>query len=123
MRKVNSQDDIDIIVSTPDWDDAFIRESYILSPTNVADQGIVAYEVPPTIKMLICTPNSRCPGIELIFVDVEHIYLSFRSDLETNGKYKNGYIDFSFTKSNPTEIRCREMYYNFLDQSCWGKKM
>lgn len=121
MKKIDSQEDLDVFVSIPDWADAFVRECYILSPSYIysISTGVFAPDALPTLKVLICTQDIECPGIELMFVEIENIVLIFNCDMCPNGKYHNNHLDFSFSQATGSAFRCKEMYYRILDQKCW----
>lgn len=125
MIKITSQQDLDAFLAIPNWDEAFVREWYLLSPTYIhpEDQAIVALDSPPTMRVLICIPDFTCPGVELFFEEVEEIYLSCRSDLRPAATFRNNSISFSFYGNNAPETQSKSLYYQILEKDCWDWKV
>ncbi len=125
MLKINSQADLDNFISIPDWADAFVRECYLLSPSYVHNKSrsLVAADALPAMKVLICTQDINCPGIEFIFTEIINFNFSFCFDLEPKGIYENGTILLSLQGNDYDFIRCKSMHYRMLDQECWGFKI
>ena len=78
MIKIDSQKDLDNLLLFPNWEDSFVREWYLLSPSyiHLNKQAIVSPDAAPIMRVLICTPEIKCPGIELFFEEVEEVYFS-----------------------------------------------
>jgi hypothetical protein len=125
MIKINSQNDLDRLLAEPYWEDAFLREFYLLSPSYIdpIDSNWIAPDAAPMMLMLICFVENICPGIELLFKDVEDIYFSCRTDLNPKARFNEEIISFYFFGEHFPDIRCKEMYYQFLSQECWNWKV
>lgn len=125
MIKITSQKDLDTFLAMPNWEDAFIREWYLLSPTYICpyNQATVAPDAAPMVRVLICTSEITYPGIELFFEEVEEIYLSCRSDLNPVGNFRYENIAFSFHGTDTPGIQAKALYYRILGKDCWGWKI
>lgn len=122
MIKIKSQQDLETLLTLPTWEEAFLREWYLLSPgyINPINQEVIASDSPPMMLMLICTQQPSCPCIELLFEGVEEIYFSCRNDLNPIASFHNGYILFSFHEGDVPDIQSRCLYYQILETDCWG---
>jgi hypothetical protein len=125
MIKINSQEELDIFLAIPNWEESFIREWYLLSPSYILpnNEATIAPDGGVIMRILICTTEPECPGVELFFEDVEEIYLSCRTDLNPVGNFRNDGISFSFHGAEAPDISCKSLYYRILDKSCWGWKI
>ena len=124
-EKINSQEDLDIFISHFYWQDAFVREIYAISPSYINDQdrSMFAPDALPNMKILICSQSSECPGVEMLFNEIEAISLPFGTEINPSGSFNNDFIEFSFTEIVLSHIRCKQIYYKTLDQACWGDKL
>ena len=76
FQMISSQQQLKFL-QTIDWDDAFVKEIYTISPTYVAS-GIVAHGNRPDVRLLLIAPNDlRTQGIEFKFRSVYKIQFSF----------------------------------------------
>ncbi len=125
MIKINSQKELDAFLAIPNWEEAFIREWYLLSPSYVCpyNQAVIAPDAAPIMRILVCTSEISCPGIELFFVDIEEIYLSCRNDLNPIGSFRSDCISFSFHDIDAPDIVSKFLYYRLLDNDCWNWKI
>ena len=125
MIKINSQEDLDTLLVLPNWEEAFLREWYLLSPgyINPYNQEIIASDSAPMMLMLICTSDFTCPCIELFFEEVEEIYLSCRNDLNPVASFQNERISFSFHGDEAPDIQSKFLYYRILEKDYWGWKV
>ena len=124
MIKINSQEDLDILLNIVDWNDAFIREWYMLSPSYIEPEsrGTVAADFLPIMYVLICTSELNCPCLELIFVEVDQIYFANGCDLNPIARFHKDKILFSFYEIENTDIQFTSLYYRILDKDSWGSK-
>lgn len=125
MLKINSQQDLDTLLTLINWEEAFLREWYLLSPgyINPYNQEIIAPDSAPMMLMLICTSNLTCPGIELFFEEVDEIYFSCRTDLNPVASFQNYRISFSFHGNEDPDIQSKFLYYRILTKDSWGWKV
>lgn len=122
MIKINSQKDLEILLSLPNWEEAFIREWYLLSPSYIDpdNQGTVAPDSAPMMYVLICTSELNCPGIELLFIEVEQIYFAGVCALNPRARFRNDHVLFSFYGEGVSDIQSASLYYRILGKDCWG---
>jgi hypothetical protein len=125
MIKINSQQDLDALLALLNWEDAFLREWYMLSPSyiNPYKQEIIAPDSAPMMFILICTLDSTYPCIELFFEEVEEIYFSCRNDLNPVASYQNDRILFSFHGDESSDIQSKFLYYRILGNDDLGWKV
>jgi hypothetical protein len=90
MHKVQSQAELDELLSRFDWSHGFVREAVIVSRSYIRpDDGHVwevAAESTPCMKLLFTFPDPDNPGQEVLFEDVESLALRFRTDLDPVGQ-------------------------------------
>lgn len=101
MRQIETQGDLNELLASFSWEDAFIREAHVLSPSYVRDRitavSVVAPDSAPGLRVLVCAPDRRTPALELLFDGVEDVVLPFRVDLEPRGVVLRGRVEFSFS--------------------------
>lgn len=123
MKKISSQNEINDLIKNINWEEAFLREWYLISPSYcLDDQSIVASNAVPSMKILICTPELVCPGIELTFEDVENVFFASQIDLNPLAVFQKDCISFSFNGDRYPYIIAKSLYYKFLTTDCWGWK-
>lgn len=122
MIKINSQLDLNLLFELPYWEDAFVREWYLLSPSYIDNQKTIAPDCAPSMFVLICTYDLTYPCIELFFEEVEKISFSCNCDLHPVATFKNNQISFSFSESEISDIQSKYLHYRILDQSSLGWK-
>lgn len=118
MKKISSQEDLEELLSLEIWQDAFIREMYMLSPSYSTNGNIIAYGAVPILLIFIQSPNS---SMELIFHEVEACSFFFRSDLIPGGRFYASYISFSFSEESEEDINAKYLFYKILDENSHGK--
>lgn len=124
MIKINSQQEINVLLALPDWEDAFLRECYLLSPSYIdTNANTVAPNANPVMYMLICTLDPKYPAIELFFEDVEDLYFSSRTEINPVVNFQQNHILFSYYEKKSADIKCKSLYYRFLDQQILGHKI
>ena len=125
MIKINSQYDFDTFLNLPYWEDAFLREWYLLSPSYILPKDLVtvASDSAPSMFILICTTDPAYPCIELFFENVEEIHLSCRGDLNPTARFQNNGVSFSFRGEETSDIVAQFIYYRILDEDYLGWKV
>lgn len=125
MISIVTQHELDSLLSTIDWEDAFIKEVHLSSPTYVLDRGIVAHDAYPNANIVICAPNMK--GLEFLFTEIENLKLVFAADLSPRGRLfktfwnSRSYWEFSFHDGD-TVMRVKQLAYRFLEDACCTKK-
>lgn len=123
MKKISSQKDIDDLLAFPIWEDAFIREWYLLSPTYVCeDQSIVAPYALPSMKMIVCSSDSTFPGLELFFEDLKGLSCFFDLELDPEASYSECIIWFYINGMKFPPLEAKNLYYKVLSEDSWGWK-
>lgn len=110
---IESQDDFASLSASVSWEDAFIKESFALTPSYLTEDSIVAPDAKLWVKVLICTPESEYMGIEFLFEEVEEFYLPSAMDLEPEVSLCSSFTDFKFLSSDSKCIRAKRILYRF----------
>jgi hypothetical protein len=121
-KRIQNQEELDQLVERIDWEHSFIRELYALSPSYLEDDGEVAPDALPGLKILITGFDSEMPGIELFFEKVKEISVDFGIDYEPFGIIDKRGIQFFLTQNRNAAIIAESLTVNILDRSCWGWK-
>jgi hypothetical protein len=132
LKAITSQAELDQLLTSIDWEDAFIREVYTVYPTYLTEdhKWIVAPGADPDVKVLVFTPFAVHAGVEFLFEDVESLDdIHHRSDLTPNGKisYINYSVKFNFVNRSipdlPPNISAARLFYGFVENDALGWKI
>jgi hypothetical protein len=116
FKNITSQDEMDKFISCVYWEHAFFREIYILSPSFIYPDGASqAYpDFCPNIGMIILCFDSEIPAVEIKFIDVEDIRISFTTNFQPTAVM---FRDKAELKFNPGSIvRAKIISYRFLNK-------
>ena len=82
FEQVSSQEALDRLIEAVNWEHAFFREIYLLSPSFVYPDGGCTYsaDAKPNIAALLVTFDSNYPALEFRFTEVSCCQLSFVCD-------------------------------------------
>lgn len=106
-----------------DWEDAFIKEMSIVSPTYVlSDQSIVNHEALPCLRVFVSSPSIDSFDLEFLFVEIENLSAKFTQDLKPSIHFTFNRVEFSFNASS-TPLRCRKAYYRKIQRENWGNQL
>ena len=120
---IETQQELNRLLSGINWEDSFIREGHLVFPTYVTSDGnnIVASGSALAARILVCTPKSRYEGIELLFEELEDFYLPSKVELKPVGRYSVGGVEFRFFGAEGTAIRSsKKIRYCLVEQGCRG---
>ncbi len=98
------------VIEQIEWEEAFIKEISLLSPSYLDGNGIVAHDFLPCLKVFLAAPNSEFPCIELLFLEVNKISFSFDICEQLIIEEEYGKICFSFTDKNE-RATCAKVYF------------
>jgi len=107
------------LISSINWQDAFIKEVYLRNPTEAAGTDMIAYGAMPHALLWVVTPyDHQFDGVELAFYDVEHFNLPMRSELDPIGTLiVTQRVHFSLDgDTQPCNIRAERAAYRLLDR-------
>ncbi len=122
MITITTQIELDNILSSIYWGDAFIKEAHLFSPSYIVDGGgIVAYDFYPNASILVCTSETKCQGIEFILTEIDNFNLAFGADLSPRGLFFKTYVEFSFHECDKV-MRAKQFAYRFLSGCCCEDK-
>ncbi|MDY7107404.1 MAG: hypothetical protein SYC29_02090 [Planctomycetota bacterium] len=120
MNELCTQSEMDRLLKRIDWDDAFVKEIYFCSPTELGeDKGSLRRaETPGTLVVLVFTPNDANIGIELRFHGVTHIGLDVHSELEPAADVRQWKVSFWLDRELHADavIEARSCEYRGLDR-------
>jgi hypothetical protein len=126
MRLIETQRDMDEMLEFFLWEDAFIREAHVLSMSyvrdKVSDVSVVAPDVAPQLRVLVCAPDRRTPALELVFDGADNVMLPFCVDLEPKGVVSRDRVEFSFSPV-VWPIIAEQLHYELLDTSAWEDRL
>lgn len=108
---IKSENELVRFVSGIDWDDAFIKEAHVASPTYIdeVDDGIVACDSAFSVRVLVCLPKNIDKVIEFKFYDVDQLSFEAQMDILPTANFKHNVIEFRFIGSEGRCIRCRRL--------------
>jgi hypothetical protein len=124
-QRIDSQASMDMLIRGFGWTDSVFREAYLLSPSYVFrdDSGKAwtsSHGALPSFKCLITVAKATRPGVELVFVGVKDLHVSFESDFSPKGSYSDERIVWNFTGYSHEDFECQRMFFTFCDETCWG---
>ncbi len=121
---LESQGNLDNLLSEIDWEDSFIKEGHLASPSylDLEKKGIIAAESTILARVLVCTPYSQYEGVEFLFEGSEDFYLPCNVDLEPSGVWSNSCIEFRFSGTKGPYIKARNVYYQMVECRGWSTK-
>lgn len=128
FQLIKTQTDLDELVGTIDWEEAFIREMYVVSPSYIQEGvGWIAPGALPVIKMLIILPEPAT-GIELVFEETSHIEAYFEQEVRLSGRVNpaNANVEIYLCdvsgQSKRVDIAARAMHYRLLNDDARGSQ-
>lgn len=118
LRLIETQEDLNNLLASTDWEGAFVREAYVLSPSYLTkiDENTVAPDAEPDLWLLVILPeNKNAKGIEFNFRRMSMLNLDYRSPLSLWGKVSsyNHSVEFGFQKQIVC-ISAEECFFKFL---------
>lgn len=120
MIPITTQTELDNLLSSINWGDAFIKEIHLHSPSYITsdpNRGIYAWDCSPTVGILVCTLETKCQGIEFILTEVENLNLTSCADLSPKGRFFRTYVALSFGERDQV-MRAKQLAYRFLNGRC-----
>lgn len=117
---IETQEELDQLILSIDWEEAFVRETYVVSSSYIikSDNSVVAPHSKPDLWLLILTPeNIGSKGIELNFRGVGKLGFYFARPIKLVGnvsKY-NTSIDIGF-HGKLGDVLADECSYRLLDK-------
>ena len=119
---LNRQVEADELLCRIDWEDAFIREAYLVSPSYIdpTDGGTVAADSLPSCKLLIHCQGNDHGALEFLIIDIEDLSMWFGGALKPAIAVDSDGIEFTLNTSTGTKIRAKEMRYLFHGKETWG---
>lgn len=115
--KMESESQFSRFVASIGWEDAFIKEISVTSPTFIEeiDGGIVAFDSKFDVRALVCLPDNENKVVEFHFLEVEELSIESRMDILPTANFKHNSIEFRFIGNAGRCIRCRHIAARFID--------
>jgi hypothetical protein len=119
---ITSQIEADELISRIDWEDAFVREAYLVSPSYIdpTDGGTVAADSLPSCKILIHFPGDNHGALEFLMIGVEAIGIWFDGPLKPAIAVGSDGVEFALSTSAATKIKAKELRYLLQGKETWG---
>jgi hypothetical protein len=120
---LNDQSELDMVLTSFPWHDAFVKEAHVLSPSYVAKSG--AHVVAPnslwTFRLLVCSSERTKPAIEFSFEETDQIILSSLVELQPHGIVNSDGVEIFMSTSDLRPIRAKRVWYRYLEAgTVWG---
>jgi hypothetical protein len=117
LQAIESQAELERVLSRPDWSHAFIREAHLESPSYLLDEeSVVAPEAPPVFRLLVGTLDPAHPAVEFVFEEVSSIDVSLRGGIAPVGTLDPGGVTFR-PRPSRSGIRAQRMSWRVLSSS------
>lgn len=113
-KKINNISSFSKIIGDIDWEESFIREVSIVSPSYVKNKNIVALNSLPSARFFFIIPNHEL-NLEFFFVSIDKISLSFETYETLKVEDKFGKTAFTFTTDQNMSV-CEDVYYRFVKE-------
>lgn len=110
MDAIGTQQEADALMSSVDWEHAFIRELVVKSPSYIKDDGsVVAPDALPDVELVVATPSAESAAVRLRLEEAEELALPFRVDADIRVHVNRS--DFEVRLSTGRVIaRCARIY-------------
>lgn len=126
-KLIENQNQLNDLCQSINWDEAFIRETYMVSPTyHTGDGSLVAFGSTPDIRILVITPHDKNnAGIEFILHSVHEIMLDFEVEFHLSGKvnFHNTNIELGFNEVRTKGVRAERAFYILHNTEINGWKL
>jgi hypothetical protein len=122
FQVVSNQEELNNLIISIEWHDAFFREFYYLDSSYVIDEKNI-YINPEygNLILLINTENVVKPGLEIIFTKVREVKIIFGNELmDVVGSIING--DYIMNFGGSSEIISGGLRYRFIGKEVWGNR-
>ncbi|KID56182.1 hypothetical protein JF50_18055 [Pseudoalteromonas luteoviolacea] len=113
--ELSASSEVDALIISINWEDAFIKESHLYSASYILPSGIVAADSKPTLKLAICLPENDAKVIELRFDEVEEICIFTLMDIFPKILFRHNEIELKLCEKSGHCIRSKKLYYRFLE--------
>lgn len=126
FTSIETQEDLNLLINKLDWEDAFIREMYLVSPSYISKGGgFHGVYADPDIKMVIVCPEGEERGVEFRLEDVSRFkLLGGQSPLSMSGNviFHNSNVQLYLYEAIGAEpdIIARKLHYRFLGKLAEG---
>jgi hypothetical protein len=121
---VKTQAQLDWMLSTFNWEDSFIREAHVASPSYIDSKGgTTCPDCLPAARIIVVDRHSPHQAIEILFVETECVELSAGVYLNPIGHYSEREIVWKFSKHDQSGFRCRTMAYRYLGEQAGNPRL
>ncbi|MGX5203172.1 hypothetical protein [Aliikangiella sp. IMCC44632] len=118
--ELSSNTEVDALIQSINWEDAFIKESHFYSPSYISHSGLVAADSKLSLRLAICLPDNDAKVIELKFEEVEEICIFAQMDILPKVYFRHNEVEFKLFEQSGHCIRSRKLYFQFLENYLSG---
>jgi hypothetical protein len=127
-KSIKTQEEMDELLNSINWDHCFIREIYTASPSYITKEkkATVNAETPPDFSLFLLTMDNTHPGVEFLFRRTKEIGMSFICDLSLKGIVevsKGGGKSILFNLDSRNYIRADEVEYQLHGPEILGNRI
>jgi hypothetical protein len=114
-KRIMTKQDADFFVNNFFWNDAFLREMYVLTPSFFSkDKFQINPNIYPNIGMIFLTSDNTFSGIEIVLNQVKNIYINFEYIFKPKIIVEH---EIKFSLNDGLEyIYAKEMLFRQMDQ-------
>ncbi len=115
MTLIDSENYFSNLVSSIDWEDAFIKDLTLKSPSTLDfDTGhTIAPDADFSLEMLILLPEGERKEIRFLFEEVDVLTCYARTEIDPFAKYRFNEIEIYIFGKTDFSIRCKKVYYQY----------
>ncbi len=122
MNKLYKQSQLDELLSIYNDEHCFIREAHVIYPTYLRRNPIstIAAESRFGLRIHICNPDEKHPGLELVFLDVDRFHTESGNPFKLWGKISDNMVMIGFSSDERPSIVARLCKFRELGLESWG---
>ncbi|WP_125721569.1 hypothetical protein [Pseudoalteromonas rubra] len=118
--ELSSSEEVDALIQSINWEEAFIKESHLYSSSYIQPSGIVAAGSKFSLRLTICLPENNKKLIELKFFEVEELCLFAQMDIFPTVVFRHNEVEFKLFMQSGHCIRSKKLYFQFLEEYLSG---
>lgn len=117
LRPIDTPDAAQKFVTAFDWEDAFLREACLTSPSFVTETGGIAnFASPPDLRLEIHLPSATAAKIEVVFDEVDTFELPITCELDPVVQFQGNRVVLLLNGDVDRRIRALHARFRVLPQ-------
>jgi hypothetical protein len=122
MNKLSRQSQLNELISHYDDEHCFIREAHVIYPTYLRQnpKSTIAPESRCGLRVHICNPDEKHPGLELVFLEVEQFHVESGQPFKLWGRVSEGMITMGFSCDKRPSVVAETCKFQELGLESWG---